>query len=234
MITTDSLLLQHVPCFRDLPSEDLALVAGQTRRRTFSAGEIVLLEGQPAEALYLVCGGRVRVFRSTSEGREQVLYMAGPGDTFNDVAAFDGGANLANAQAIDSSTCVCLVPVSMLVRLLAHNPRIAARVVTMLARRTRQLAALVEDVSLHPTTQRVARFLEDEAGASATVVVNRQELAARIGSVREVVSRTLRHLEQVGAVTRQDARTLRINAPLLHAFADPAAPISRSHAVTAR
>ncbi|MGH2346014.1 MAG: Crp/Fnr family transcriptional regulator, partial [Chloroflexota bacterium] len=76
MIATDILLLQHAPYFRDLPPEDLALVAGHTRRRTLAAGEIVVLEGQPAEALYLVCGGHVRMFRSTAEGREQVLYMA--------------------------------------------------------------------------------------------------------------------------------------------------------------
>ena len=107
----------------------------------------------------------------------------------------------------------------------------AARVITMLANRTRQLAALVENVSLCHTIQRVAKFLEEETTASGTVVVNRQELATRIGSVREVVSRALRHLEQAGAITREGTHTLRVNARVLHAIAYTAEPAARLHNV---
>lgn len=222
MIAADMPLLQQSPYFRDIRPEDLSLVQRHAHRRDLTVGEIILLEGQPAEALYLVCEGRVRTFRSTAEARERVLFVAGPGAAFNDVAAFDGGSNLANAQAIDPGTCICAVPVSVLAQLLASNPRMAATVVTMLASRARQLAALVEDALCH-TTQRVAKFLEEEATASGTVVVNRQELATRIGSVREVVSRALRDLEQAGAITREGTHTLRVNTLMLHAIAEPAA-----------
>jgi len=230
MIAADMPLLQQSPYFRDLRPEDLALVQRHAHRRDLTVGEIILLKGQPAEALYLVVGGRVRIFLSTTEGREQVLFVAGPGTTFNDAAAFDKGTNLANAQAIDPGTSICVVPVSTLAQLLASSPRMAVSIITGLASRTRQMAAVAENVSLCHTIQRVAKFLEAETTASGTVVVNRQELAIRIGSVREVVSRVLRQLEQSGAITREGTRTLRVNVRVLHAIADPAA---RSHNVAA-
>jgi signal-transduction protein with cAMP-binding, CBS, and nucleotidyltransferase domain len=119
MIVSDMPLLQQSPYFRDLRPEDLALVQRHAHRRDLTIGEIILLEGQPTEALYLVVGGRVRIFLSTTEGREQVLFVAGPGAAFNEAAAFDGGTNLANAQAMDPDTCICVVPVSVLAQLLA-------------------------------------------------------------------------------------------------------------------
>lgn len=222
MLDGDTLMLRQVPYFCDLQPEELALVERYMHRRVLTAGQLILLEGTPAEGLYLVCAGRVRVFRSSAEGREQVLFVAGPGTTFNDVAAFDGGTNLANAQAMDPGARIILVPTLVLARLLAADSRLAMHVIPMLAGRMRQLAALVEDVSLCDTTQRIARLLQEEAGASGIVRVNRQELAARTGTVREVVSRTLRHLERMGAITRQNTHTLRLNTLVLRTITDPA------------
>jgi len=218
MITDDNLLLRQLAYFRDFRPEELALVQSHAQRRDLAADEIILLEGLPAEALYMVCRGRVRVFRSTVEGREQVLFMPGPGATFNDAAVFDGSTNLANAQAIDPGTSICVLPVALLRQLMTTNPRMAANVVGVLASRVRQLAALVEDLSLLHITDRVAKLLVEECARTDIVLLSRQEIATRVGTVREVVSRALHQLEQAGAVTRNVNRTLRVDTRMLVAL----------------
>lgn len=228
MIDGDSLLLQQLPYFRNFRPEELALVRSQVRPRNLAADEVILLEGQPAEALYVVCRGRVRIFQSTAAGREQVLFMLGRGATFDDVAAFDGGANLANAQACGTGASVNVLPVTFLRHLVVSNPCMAANVAGVLAERVRQLVTLVADLSLHHTIQRVAKLLMEESAGTGVVLVSRQEMATRIGTVREMVSRALCRLEQTGAVSRRDNRTLHVETRMLHAYLD-ADPASDDH-----
>jgi CRP/FNR family cyclic AMP-dependent transcriptional regulator len=232
MYTDDNLLLRQLPYFRDFQPENLALVLRHACRRDLVTGEIIMLEGEPAEALYMVRRGRVRVFRSTADGREQVLFLLGPGTTFNDTAVFDGGTNLANAQAIDPGTSICVLPVFLLTHLLATNPVMGTRVVSVLTGHVRQLAALVEDLSLCHATHRVAKLLEEEGAGTGMVLLSRQEIATRVGTVREVVSRALHQLEQAGAVTRQDKRTLRVDTQMLHTLR-ATETVARARAVVA-
>lgn len=144
--------------------------------------------------------GRVRVYKASPEGREQVLHHVGPGQSFTDVAAFDGAACPASAQAIEAST-VLLLPRPALLGLLRAHPEIAEAVIRVLASRLRQLSALIEDLGLRPVAARVAGVVLCLAEPGPTVALpTRQELAAMAGTVREVATRALELLERAGAI----------------------------------
>ncbi len=218
MGVVDARFLHLLPYFRDLSPEELARVGSQIRQRTLDAGEIILLAGQPVEALYVVRQGYVRVFESSAEGKEQVLFVVDRGGTFNDAAAFDGGLNPASAQAIDPGTSIYILPAPLMTHLVATNPRMAATVIRAMAGRIRHLATLVEDLSLRPITQRVAKVLLEESTPGGGVTLTKHEIAARVGTVREVVSRVLRCLEQTGAITRLRDGTVQVDRLALDAL----------------
>ncbi len=202
MGAVDVRFLHMLPYFQDLSSAELARIASHVHQRNLDAGEMIFLAGQPVEALYVVRRGRARIFESSAEGKEQVLFVVGQGATFNDAAVFDGGPNPASAQAIDPGVSLYALPASLMTRLAATDPRVTAAAIRTLAGRVRQLAALVEDLSLHHLTQRVAKLLLEESMPAGGVTLTKQEIGTRVGTVREVVSRELRRLEQTGAITR--------------------------------
>jgi CRP/FNR family transcriptional regulator len=211
--------LGNVPYFTALAVPDLEALAATCRTRTLEAGESILLEGELAEGLYVVLSGRVRVFKSSPEGREQVLIVLSPGETFNDVPVFDGGPNPASADAAGPGASVCLVPSAVVARLLSTNPVVALSVTRVLASRLRHLTVLVEDLALRQIIQRVARLLLDEsASGSGSVQLTHQEMAARVGTAREVVSRALRELERRGAISREDPHAISVDASTLQAL----------------
>jgi CRP-like cAMP-binding protein len=150
-----------------------------------------------------------------------VLIVLGPGETFNDVAVFDGGPNPASVQAMAADTRVCVVPSSLVKELLATSPRVAANIVRVLAGRLRHLTVVVEDLSFHHIAERVAKLLLAESAATGgPISLTQERMATRVGTAREVVSRALRTLEQQGAITRQHNRIVAVNAPVLRALLD--------------
>jgi CRP/FNR family transcriptional regulator, cyclic AMP receptor protein len=214
----DARLLQALPYFQELSPAELVPIAGHVHQRNLEAGEVIYLAGQPAEALYAVHRGRVRIFESSAEGKEQVLFVVGRGATFNDAAVFDGGPNIASAQTIEPGAGICVLPLPMMVRLVATNPRVAAAAIRIMTGRVRSLAALVEDLSLQHLTQRVAKTLLRESTPLGVVMLTKQEIATRVGTVREVVSRELRQLEQEGAILRGRDGTVQIDRRALSAL----------------
>ncbi|MGH2387292.1 MAG: Crp/Fnr family transcriptional regulator [Chloroflexota bacterium] len=216
--TVDVRFLQILPYFQDLSLGELALIRSQVQQRNLEAGELILLAGQPAEALYAVRRGRARIFVSSAGGKEQVLFVVDRGATFNDTAVFDGGLNQASAQALGPGACIYVLPAPLMTHLAATNPRVAAAVIRVMSSRVRHLATLVEDLSLQHLTQRVAKLLLCESTSMGIVTLTKQDIAARVGTVREVVSRELRHLEQAGAIARGREGVVRVDPPALRAL----------------
>src|SRR6516162_8879651 len=120
----DLATLRRIPAFSALGPDDLARVAAMTVERTPQRGEIVILEGDRAGALYYVREGLIKIFKTSPEGREQVLRLIGPGNTFNEVPALDGGPNPASAAAMQPSV-VYAVGSAELRRLIVERPNIA-------------------------------------------------------------------------------------------------------------
>jgi CRP-like cAMP-binding protein len=212
-------MLRRVPLFAPMSDEDLAQVAAVAREHSFDRGNIIILEGERGNGLYWVTSGLIKVFKTSPEGKEQVLRLIGPGITFNDVPALDGGPNPASAAAMEPSV-VSSIGQTELRRLILERPGVADAVVRSLASALRHLVTLVEDLSFRHVTARVAKILLDqEAAARATGApahrLTQQEMAAMAGTAREMVGRALKELENSGAIALRQGRVSVLNAERL-------------------
>jgi len=165
-------------------------------------------EGEASSGAYLVRRGRVRIFRTAPEGREQILGLASPGDTFGEVPVFEGRPNPASVETIEASELI-LFPSEAFRNLASRNSAVAMALLHHFARRLRSFTELIEQISLQTVQNRIARylyFLASEEGVTTPEgvavprVITQQDLAALVGSVREVVSRTLKVMEDDGVV----------------------------------
>jgi CRP/FNR family transcriptional regulator len=189
--------------FGALATGDLEALGGAMFQRSYPAGQIVLLEGAASSVLYVVQAGRLKLFKTSSRGREQVLRLLRPGDMFNEVAVFDEGPNPASAQAIEDCTLYLLRRRDLL-RFVAERPGVALAVTRTFARRLREALALVEDLAFRDVTSRLAKILLE--GPDAAPRLTQELLAAMAGSRREVVGRALKALSQEGAVKLERGR----------------------------
>ena len=190
--------------FVGLANDDLAALSGAMFQRSYPAGQIVLLEGAASSVLYVVQAGRLKLYKTSPRGREQVLRLLRPGDMFNEVAVFDEGPNPASAQAIEDCTLYLLRRRDLL-RFVVERPGIAVAITRTFARRLREALALVEDLAFRDVTSRLAKILlEGQDGGAPRLT--QELLAAMAGSRREVVGRALRALSQEGAVKLERGR----------------------------
>src|SRR5207302_10938397 len=187
----------------DLATDDQMALSGAVIQRSYPAGQIVLLEGAASSVLYVVQAGRLKLFKTSAGGREQVLRLLRPGDMFNEVAVFDEGPNPASAQAIEDCT-LYLLRRRDLMRFVAQRPGIALAITRTFAGRLREALALVEDLAFRDVTSRLAKILLE--GQDSAPRVTQELLAAMAGSRREVVGRALKALSQDGAVKLERGR----------------------------
>lgn len=195
-------LLASISYLAELDDAAQSVIARHALRRTYDAGEVVILQGEPCPGLYLVAEGWLRVFKTASAGREQVIRFVGPGEAVGEFAVFAGGPQPASVSALEPAV-LWLLPRTSLLALLKERPTIAQAVIASLARRVEHLLGLVEDLSLRSVEARLARYLLETAEQG---VVRRRrwttqaELAARLGTVLEVLNRALRSLQDDGLI----------------------------------
>jgi CRP-like cAMP-binding protein len=213
-MAVQSAKLRQIPLFATLSENQMAHLAGMTVERRYERGDIILLEGEQGGALCFVSEGLVKVFKTSPEGREQVLRLIAAGYTFNDVPALDGGPNPASAAAMESSA-IYLIRHVELRQLIMAEPEVATAVIKTLAQALRHLVGLIEDLSLRHVTARVAKLLLEQE-TSPTIKATRhqltqQEMAAIVGTAREVVGRALKELETAGAIEMRQGRAVVLN-----------------------
>lgn len=162
---------------------------------------MLFLEGEPARGLYIIVSGSIRAFRVNAKGREQTIHVETAGATLAEVPVFDDGNYPATAVAEEPSEILFLSKPEVQ-RFLMANPAVALSALRLMASRLRRHAELVDSLALKDVGQRVAQLLLAESRAHATrdLDFSNQQLASRVGSVREVVSRTLARLSQAGLV----------------------------------
>lgn len=199
-------LLRQVDFAAMLPEVSLAALASIAVPRQGPAGWQVQLEGEPATAMYIVTGGRVKITRLAARGREQVLYVVSAGQHFNTVPIFDEGPCPANAEALTDVNLLVL-PADDLRRVVMEHPPLALALLKEFTGRLRHLVNLVDELALHSVQGRVARLLLDQAEATERGVVvpalTQAEMAARLGTVREMVARTLKGFETLGLISME-------------------------------
>lgn len=213
-------ILQAHPYFAQVSARQLERLAQKARRRPFDAGQILFLTGEESAGLWILESGRVKVYKVVREGREHVLHLLGPGDTFNDVPAFDGGPNAASAMTITAGVAWVL-SASTLQYALEDDHDLALGVIAGLNQRIRQLVVQIEDLALRSVTARLARFLLEQRDnpSLAGPAVTRALIATHLGTTPETVSRALRTLEEAGALEFDRHRIIIRSARLLHEIA---------------
>lgn len=191
-------LLKAVPYFQALDENVLAQVAREVVARRYGAGEIIFLEGEPDAGLHLVVEGLCKVYRLSEGGREHVLATLGPGNSCNEVPVVDGGPNPANFAAVEDST-VWVISEEALTRLRRQYPILNEMIIKNLAMRCRQLVQRVYNLSFLSVTGRLAAFLlqqSDDQSELSRRQWTQDEIAAHLGTVREMVGRAFRELQQ--------------------------------------
>ncbi len=226
VIGPDLAFFRRVPYFSGLSDDVLAALAAVAIERRYSRGQVIFLEGEPCAGLHLVIQGQVKIYKLSPQGREQILHQVGPGETFNDVAALDGGPNPASAGAL-SDAILCVIPRSELRRLAEIYPQLAWALIESITRRTRHLVAMVEDLSLRSVKERLARLLLAEAARASSAgpldrgqMMTQAEMAARLGTVREMIGRALRELADEGLIAFDRHRIVILDCARLAALAE--------------
>lgn len=208
-------ILRRLPMFRDLSDEALAEVAGRMLLRELPENTQLFREGEPSRGLFVILDGSVMVYRSTPDGREQVLHVEGPKHTLAELPLLDGAPYPASARAAEDSV-ILFLPRDSFQLLYRTNPEIADAVIRDLGTRLRRLVRLVDRVTLKDVPARVAAALLDEAsaagaardGAEFEIPVTQEAMANALATTRESVGRALARfrdrgfIEQVGARVR--------------------------------
>jgi len=207
--------LARVPIFSGLSEDELGFIVKRTVRREFSPGELVFSEGDRCSGLYVVASGSVRIYKSSSAGREQVLSIEGPGSSIAELPVFDGGSYPASAAAVDRAALLFISKQDFQALCLTH-PEVALKVLRVVGARLRRLVGIIEELSFTTVRHRLASFLlrlahtegqRTTAGVEVNLPANHQELAAEVGTVRELISRNLSRLQAEG-VLKIDGRNV--------------------------
>ncbi len=191
-------VLVRVPIFSDLSDAELKFLADRAVSKHYAAGELVFSEGDPCAGLYVIETGNVRIFKTSAGGREQVLTVEHAGNSVAELPVFDGGAYPASASAATECTLL-FISRNDFHALCREHPEVALKVLRMVGLRLRRLVGIIEELSFTTVRHRLATLLlrlAREAGkhsgrAEFTITASNQELAAQIGTVRELVSRNL-------------------------------------------
>src|SRR5712691_11739442 len=203
-------LLKTVPYLAGLPSDILMTLAARSHSKSFRAGQAVFAEGDPCHHLHILELGRVKFYRTSAEGREQVMRIfERPGDTFCIPSAFRAGTYIVSARAVTEAR-LHLLDVDTLNRLAGEHPSVALKLIATAGEHMMHLVSLAEDLSLKTATARLAKHLyelavADGAKTGREVQLSRErlpeeEVASMLGAVRVHVSRSLMNLVRAGAI----------------------------------
>ena len=210
-------VLRRVPIFSSLSEQESAFLVSRVVQRKYGAGELIFSEGDLCAGLYVVESGNVRIFKSSAGGREQVLSIEGPSSSIAELPVFDGGNYPASAQAVSDSTLLFFSRQDFQALCVQH-PQVALKVLRVVGGRLRRLVGIIEELSFTTVRHRLIALLvrlgkaEGERNGDAvsvTLPANNSELAAQIGTVRELVSRNLSRLQAEGLI-QVDNRALQI------------------------
>ncbi|HYA63594.1 MAG TPA: Crp/Fnr family transcriptional regulator [Candidatus Sulfotelmatobacter sp.] len=199
-------ILKKTPLFASLTSPELQALAMRTTRKRFQQGEQLFAEGDPCAGLFLVAAGKIRIFKLSPSGREQILAIEGPGSSFAELPVFDGGNYPAAASALED-TEVLFISRRDFQNFCREHPEVALKVIAVVGARLRRLVGIIEELSFTTVRQRLIALIVRLAqtsgkpakdGIHVELTKSHQDLAAELGTVRELVSRNLGRLQAEG------------------------------------
>ena len=209
--------LKRAQLFAGLSEPEMQSLSARAVRKLYEAGELVFSEGEPCEGFYVVLSGKIRIFKTSANGREQILAIEGPGSSVAELPVFDGGRYPASVGAIDPSEMIFISRKDFQAFCLEH-PQVALKVLAVVGSRLRRLVGIIEELSFTTVRQRLVSHLlrlandigqKTDRGIQITLPGSHQDLAHQIGTVRELVSRNLSRLQAEGLL-ELDARHILI------------------------
>lgn len=211
-----AMLLRQIPVFSRLTDDAITRLAAACVERTVSAGTVLFTAGEESRGLYVVASGGVRIYQVSSEGREQVLHLEGPGQAVAELPLFDGGAYPASAITMEDSQLVFL-PRAAFESVYMSDPESARVIIRALGQRLRHLVQVTETLAFRDVASRLALLLvryaesggqQTDAGLEIVLGRTREALAMEIGTARESVSRAFRQLQKKGLVLPASGKRL--------------------------
>ncbi|MGH9357257.1 MAG: Crp/Fnr family transcriptional regulator [Terriglobia bacterium] len=208
-------VLRKTQLFSRLTESEMRTLCARVSKRHFGRGEPLFSEGDPCHGLFVVATGRIRIFKLSPSGREQLLAIEGPGSSFAELPVFDGGVYPASVSALED-TEVLFISRKDFENYCREHPEVALKVLAVVGSRLRRLVGIIEDLSFTTVRQRLISLLLRLAEGSGTATkqgvrveleTTHQDLAAELGTVRELVSRNLSRLQAEGLL-EVDGRTI--------------------------
>ncbi|MGB2964657.1 MAG: Crp/Fnr family transcriptional regulator [Anaerolineales bacterium] len=198
--------LKHNRYLSSLDDKILQFLAQHTHLISYEAEENIVREGRGCQGLWIIESGRVKIYKNSSSGREMIINVFEAGESFNEVPVFDQLDNPVNAGAIIDST-IWLIDAQALRTVISDHPEAAQQIIINLSQNLRKLVGMVAELSFYTVTARLARLLselpQDQLDGSGSQRLTQDDLAFRVGTVREVVARSLKELEKSGAIEVQ-------------------------------
>ena len=222
--------LRKLPVFADLEAADLAAIGRITAERRVERNRTVFAEGDPGEGFHFIRSGKVKVFKSSEDGKEHILNILGPGDVFAEVLLFNEAPYPASATAIEDSV-IGVIRNRDLEALLVDYPKIAVRIIRVMSKKLQYIQSRIKLLALSDSQAKVAQALDylterygrqTERGWEVALEINRQDLANMAGTTRETVSRVFRTLKDDGVIDDDERRLVVRDRRRLRDYFEPA------------
>ena len=191
--------------FNDLAENLLRDIAPHTHLLEYQRGDVLMWEGDPCQGLRIMQQGSAKIYRLSPQGRQYIVRILQEGDTFAEVPAFDGAVNPVNVEALEACR-VWVINGELLRGLIEQHPQFARKVLTNFGRMLRGMVRMVSEMAFYQVTHRLARLIAELPQEKSAPHWTQEQLAARLGTVREVVARSMKELERSGAIKVEDRR----------------------------
>ena len=191
--------------FTELSGPLLKEISAHMQLREYQRGDVLFWEDDPCDGLHVIESGSAKIYRLSPQGRQYIVRILQEGDTFAEVPAFDGGMNPVNVDALEMCR-VWVIDGEKLRALVAAHPIFAQKVLANFGQMMRNLVRMVSEMAFYQVTHRLARLISEFPTEEPRPHWTQEQLAAQLGTVREVVARSLKELERSGAIRIEDRR----------------------------
>jgi CRP-like cAMP-binding protein len=202
--------MAHTPLFGGLSEDQLAQIGKIAQQKFFKRGDTIFWDGDPGIGFYVVLDGKVKIYKTSADGKEQILHIYGPGHPFGEVPVFSGSRFPANAQAIEKSRLL-FFPRKDFVDLISSQPSLALNMLAVLSMRLRQFTVQVENLSLKEVPARLASYLiylsnEQDGPKVVDLPISKGQLASLLGTIPETLSRIFNKMTQYHLISVDGSR----------------------------
>ena len=220
-------LLRRCPLFAGLKEEDLKKIRTIASPRQIGKKEVLFSDGEEAKGFYVILSGKIKLYKISSEGKEQILHVVSAPDAFAEAALFLEGSYPAFAEALIDSQLL-FFPKRDFIQLIERNPQLSINMIVSLSHFLRRFASLIEELSLKEVSSRIAKYLIDLSLKSAKegkipkaveLDLSKTQLASKLGTISETLSRTLAKMKTKGIIDVEKNKISILNREALEELA---------------